>query len=110
VATEKRARSWDSRWGFRRRLYARFAAERVLRRCELLARGRAVVTERLHAHVLCVLMGIPHVVLDNTYGKIRSFYETWTQASALTVFEDDFSRAVARARTFRGQRDEGTDR
>jgi len=110
VSLEKRTRSWESRWGFRRRLYDRLAAERVRRGCELLGQGRAVVTDRLHAHVLCLLMGIPHVVLDNTYGKIRSFYETWTQASALTVFEDDFSRAVARARTFRGQRDEGTDR
>ena len=110
VSLEKRTRSWESRWGFRRRLYDRLAAERVRRGCELLGQGRAVVTDRLHAHVLCLLMGIPHVVLDNTYGKIRSFYETWTQASALTVFEDDLSRAVARARTFRGQRDQGIDR
>ncbi|XGV98165.1 MAG: polysaccharide pyruvyl transferase family protein [Leptolyngbya sp. BL-A-14] len=39
---------------------------------------RLVITTRLHGHILCVLMGIPHVVIPNSYHKIRSFYETWT--------------------------------
>ena len=68
------------------------------------------MSDRLHAHILCLLMGIPHVLLDNTYGKVRSFHETWTQASVLTVFEDDFPRAIDRARTWRGPSGEGTGR
>ncbi len=43
-----------------------------------LARGRVVVTDRLHAHVLCALMGIPHVVLDNSYGKVSAVVEDCT--------------------------------
>lgn len=29
-----------------------------------------VATDRLHAHVLAVLLGLPHVIADNSYGKI----------------------------------------
>ena len=46
--------------------------------CRLLARGKVVITDRLHAHVLCLLLGIPHVLLDNNYGKVRRVHETWT--------------------------------
>lgn len=33
---------------------------------------RLIVTDRLHAHVLATMLDIPHVVLDNSYGKIAS--------------------------------------
>jgi exopolysaccharide biosynthesis protein PssK len=46
--------------------------------CRLLARGKVVVTDRLHGHILSLLLGIPHVLLDNSYGKLRHFHETWT--------------------------------
>lgn len=36
-----------------------------------------VITTRLHGHVLACLMGIPNIVIDNSYGKNRSFYNTW---------------------------------
>ena len=45
----------------------------------LLARGECVVTDRLHGHLLATLLGRPSVVCDNSFGKVRSFYETWTQ-------------------------------
>jgi exopolysaccharide biosynthesis predicted pyruvyltransferase EpsI len=52
--------------------------QRVARGCRLLSQGRVVVTDRLHAHILCVLLGIPHVVLDNNYGKVGRFHRLWT--------------------------------
>ncbi|TQJ33600.1 polysaccharide pyruvyl transferase family protein [Arthrobacter sp. SLBN-122] len=39
---------------------------------------KLIITDRLHAHVLASLMQIPHVVLDNSYGKVRSIYEDYT--------------------------------
>ena len=39
---------------------------------------RLIITNRLHGHILCVLMGIPHVFLANSYHKNESFYQTWT--------------------------------
>ncbi|MEL6158433.1 MAG: polysaccharide pyruvyl transferase family protein [Cyanobacteria bacterium J06623_5] len=44
-----------------------------------LAQHRLVVTNRLHVHILCALMDIPHVVLPGSYHKISSFYEAWSQ-------------------------------
>lgn len=60
------------------RLYASLASQRLERGLELLASAQVVITDRLHAHILCVLMGISHVLLDNSYGKVSSFHETWT--------------------------------
>lgn len=37
-----------------------------------------VITNRLHGHILCLILKIPHVFLTNSYYKNKSFYETWT--------------------------------
>ena len=43
-----------------------------------LQRGRVVITDRLHGHILCVLCGIPHVVFDPMNNKITSCMKSWT--------------------------------
>jgi pyruvyl transferase EpsO len=58
--------------------YDAAAAARVARGCRLLSTGRLVVTDRLHAHLLSLLLGIPHAALDNTYGKLGRFLDAWT--------------------------------
>lgn len=37
-----------------------------------------VITNRLHGHILCSILGIPHIFLPNAYHKNKSFYETWS--------------------------------
>ena len=37
-----------------------------------------IITNRLHGHIMCILLGIPHIFLANSYHKNESFYETWT--------------------------------
>ena len=59
-------------------LWRRLAEARLERGVGLLSRGHVVITDRLHAHILCVLMGQPHVVIDNSYGKVRAYFERWT--------------------------------
>ncbi|WOF22359.1 polysaccharide pyruvyl transferase family protein [Microbacterium betulae] len=44
----------------------------------LYAQARAVVVDRLHAHVLSVLLGIPHVMLDNNYRKLGAVFDDYT--------------------------------
>ncbi len=74
-------------------------AERwVDRGCRILARGRVVVTDRLHGHLLSLLQGIPHVVLDNSYGKLRSVYEEWTHQCSLAAWAETPEEAVEAAR------------
>lgn len=55
----------------------RTATLRLRRGIRILTRGKRVVTDRLHAHILCVLLDMPHGIIDNSYGKLSSFVETW---------------------------------
>jgi exopolysaccharide biosynthesis predicted pyruvyltransferase EpsI len=48
-----------------------------------------VVTNRLHGHILCTLLDIPHVFLPNSYYKNQAFYEMWTANSGNSVFVED---------------------
>ncbi|WP_052226373.1 polysaccharide pyruvyl transferase family protein [Microbacterium mangrovi] len=50
------------------------ARANVASAAHLLSRGRVAVVDRLHAHILAVLLDIPHVTLDNSYGKISSIF------------------------------------
>ena len=43
-----------------------------------LQRGRVVITDRLHGHILCVLLNIPHVVFDPVNKKVTSYMQSWT--------------------------------
>lgn len=59
------------------------ATMRVERGLRLLSRGERIVTDRLHGHILALLLGIPHVVLDNDYGKVGAYIAAWTHGSPL---------------------------
>jgi len=56
----------------------RLAELQLSRGCRLLASGLAVITDRLHGHLLSLLLGLPHVHLADRYGKVASSCETWT--------------------------------
>lgn len=74
------------------------ARRRVAAGAQLLSHGRFVITDRLHAHVLAMLLGIPHVVLDNVNGKCRALWETWTSDSPLAHWAEDPAAALTLAR------------
>ena len=82
-------------WNFFPDIFDGFARQRMRRGCRMLSRGRVVIADRLHGHILSLLMGIPHVLLDDNYGKLKSFYETWTAASGLAVWADSAAAALA---------------
>ena len=73
--------------------YAPLAEARVLRGMRILARGRVVVTDRLHGHVLSLLQGIEHVVLDNADGKVRALYDADTHAAGIAHLAEDAADA-----------------
>jgi pyruvyl transferase EpsO len=74
--------------------FAPMARRRVARGCRLLSEGRVVVSDRLHAHILCLLLGIPHVLLDNSYGKLRSFRDSWTADTTLARWAGSLDEAA----------------
>ncbi|NEO31565.1 MAG: polysaccharide polymerase [Symploca sp. SIO3C6] len=45
-----------------------------------------VITNRLHGHILCLILGIPHVLLPNAYYKNEYFYESWTSQISFCRF------------------------
>lgn len=86
-----------SLYGLKRRLYDRLAGERLARGCALLCSGQVVITDRLHGHIMCCLLGIPHVVLDNSYRKIGNFRDAWGTGEGLCVSADSLSDACEKA-------------
>ena len=57
----------------------------------LLSRGRIVISDRLHVHILCILMNKPHLLIDNTYGKISNFYHSWTFTHSSVIYVKDIN-------------------
>jgi exopolysaccharide biosynthesis predicted pyruvyltransferase EpsI len=93
--------NWKQRWFFVRRveraLYDPFARARLRRGYRMLRQGRVVITERLHGHILCLLAGMPNVLIDNSYGKNAGFYRTWTDGWSGTRFVGTPAEARAQA-------------
>jgi pyruvyl transferase EpsO len=70
----------------------------VQRGLYILSLGRLVITDRVGAHILCLLLGQPHVFVDDGAGTNRSFFETWTRAAQSCRFADTPARAWTSAR------------
>jgi exopolysaccharide biosynthesis predicted pyruvyltransferase EpsI len=67
-------------------IWNKLAQYRLERGTLMLSRGHVVITDRLHAHILCLLLNKQHVLMDNSYGKLSHFYHTWTSGfSNVTV-------------------------
>lgn len=59
------------------------AHNRFRRGIRQISRGRTVVTDRLHVHICSLLIGRPHAVLDNSYGKIGRFMAAFSGGTEL---------------------------
>ncbi|MGO7998139.1 exopolysaccharide biosynthesis protein, partial [Rhizobium ruizarguesonis] len=59
------------------------------------------VTDRLHVHICSLLLGLPHAVLDNIYGKILRFMNAFSGGTDLsykaTSLEDGIEWARGQA-------------
>ncbi len=93
----------------RRRDYLdNLSGRRIDRGLRLLSRARYVITDRLHVHILCTLLDIPHCVLDNRYGKIarlsQAFGTRWAGVSQAATLPE----AVATAREHLARREPQT--
>ena len=62
-----------------------------------LQRGRVVVTDRLHGHILSVLCGIPHVIIDPVNHKITSYMKSWTGGIGNIVVANSSEDALDKA-------------
>jgi pyruvyl transferase EpsO len=74
------------------------ANQRLGRGLRQIGRARAIVTDRLHVHVLSLLLGKPHAVLDNSYGKIAGFMGAFSGGTNLSYRAKSLADAVEWAR------------
>jgi exopolysaccharide biosynthesis predicted pyruvyltransferase EpsI len=68
---------------------------------EQLKNYRLIITNRLHGHILCVILKIPHVFLANSYYKNQAFYETWTYQLPFCKFVKEASHLQNAVRELR---------
>ena len=62
-----------------------------------LQRGRVVVTDRLHGHIMAAILNIPTVILDNDIHKLTNFYNTWTKPLDNVMLAYNVEDAVQKA-------------
>jgi pyruvyl transferase EpsO len=74
------------------------AHNRFRRGIRQISRGRALVTDRLHVHICSLLIGRPHAVLDNSYGKVRRFMAAFSGGTDLSYRAESLDNAIAWAR------------
>ncbi|KRA84441.1 hypothetical protein ASD76_10825 [Altererythrobacter sp. Root672] len=72
-------RAQFSRSARRLTLFDRLARQRLERGLTMLSQGEAVITDRLHGHILSLLLDMPHVTLDNSYGKVSGYVAAWNR-------------------------------
>jgi pyruvyl transferase EpsO len=86
------------------RAFDDYAGWSLRRGSRLLSQGHVVVTDRLHGHILCTLMSIPHVVLDSSDRKIANFWATWTHGTPIARWAESPEQALELANELAAER------
>lgn len=81
-------------------MWNHLARQRLKRGRGLLERGKVVISDRLHAHILAVLLNKPHAVIDNANRKISGLHQTWTMPYQGVAFVNDIQEAFSVAAEF----------
>lgn len=87
--------------GFSQRSFERQARIIVDQAVNTLSRGHVVVTDRLHAGILGILMGKPVVLVDNANRKLSRAHRDYLADLGLVEIADDFPTAIGVAQTMR---------
>jgi pyruvyl transferase EpsO len=87
-----------ARLALRRLDFDSWAQVYVNRAFYLLSLGQVLITDRLHAHLLAILLGIPNILLNDGAGRNWAFHESWTKASPRCHLAHNPAEAWALAR------------
>ena len=60
-------------------------------------RGKVLVTDRLHGHILAILLDKPTVIIDNKIKKISALRNVWTAGLEKVMLATDAKDAAAKA-------------
>ncbi len=61
---------------------------------DLISTFKIIITDQLHGHIFSYLMDKPNIIIDNNYGKIKSYHTTWTTSHTKSFFVDNFTQLV----------------
>eukprot|EP00026_Physarum_polycephalum_P004075 Phypoly_transcript_04092.p1 GENE.Phypoly_transcript_04092~~Phypoly_transcript_04092.p1 ORF type:complete len:731 (-),score=94.91 Phypoly_transcript_04092:77-2083(-) len=64
---------------------------------DFLTQARVVVTNRLHGHILSTLLDLPHVIVDNIYGKVFDNHNAWTRNATGVEMAENIDEAMDKA-------------
>jgi len=84
-----------SRHRVREEHFRRLATSRVDRGLAMLSPHPYIVSDRLHVHILSTLLGARHCMLDNNYGKITRFIDTWSTQWIGALRSEDLAGALS---------------
>lgn len=91
----------DYLWRLDTTFFDMLAWSRFRRGIRILSRGKIVVTDRLHGHILSTLIGKSQVLFDNHYRKIGNYMDCFTSSreGIFYVGDDhtDFEKKVSKA-------------
>lgn len=68
--------------------YLQIAGQCYAIACSEFYKYEMILSDRLHGHILASLLRIPNVLLDNSYGKNRQYYDTWTKDDKISRFSE----------------------
>lgn len=71
------------------------ARANVRRGFELVTQAELLVTDRLHGHVMASLAGVPHIVVNDRFGKVEALWSTWTRGLPGARFAQTWDEAIA---------------
>lgn len=94
---------WPLTGGLRRQAFDAMARARVAMGLAQIDRHEVLVTDRLHGHIMATLLGKPHVVIDNFYGKIANFIKAFGKDD-ITLSAENFGEAHEMAQQLLEQR------
>lgn len=62
---------------------------------QLVSQAELLVTDRLHGHVMASLAGVPHIVVNDRFGKVEALWSTWTSGLPGARFARSWDEARA---------------
>jgi len=78
------------------RMFRRHAQIRLDRGIDQLNSAKWIISDRLHVHILAMLLQKQHFVLDNSYNKIQNYINSWPKDEFTHIVDkiDDLKRRI----------------
>lgn len=82
----------DYLWFLNTNFFDLLAQSRFNSGIKILSRGKVIITDRLHGHIISTLLGKPQILFDNHYRKIGNYLDCFTKSrEAIFYIADDKS-------------------